>query len=127
MEAEAWQAVGALFTSGEASPHHALFRGAMKRGSPPYRLARSACLPSTCWLCLLSPVLQVVLLRTSRPSSRLVLMVQALTSSRLASAAPAPGGSGAGTSGVDVPSTVQAHAWVALGKMCLADEALAKK
>ena len=71
---------------------------------------------------------EMVLLRTARPSSRLVLMVQALTSSRLATVAPqCAASSNNGLAALDVPAMVQAHAWVTLGKMCLADEMLAKK
>jgi condensin-2 complex subunit D3 len=39
----------------------------------------------------------------------------------------APGGATQGGGGRLVPACVQAHAWIALGKVCLVDENLAKK
>lgn len=107
------------------------------------------------------------MLRASTPSSRLVTLVQALTSATLAAGltAAAAGGGGAsqqqipmptplvarleedgiaegevyegaaaGSAPADtavaaasVPATVQALAWVTLGKLCLVNESLAKK
>lgn len=37
------------------------------------------------------------------------------------------GGAGSGSGGRLVPASVQAHGWIALGKVCLVDEGLAKK
>lgn len=103
---------------------------------------------------------EVALLRASTPSSRLVTLVQALTSATLAAgltavsvserqtpmpmplvarrdeekgalveeetaAASAPPAST--DSAASVPATVQALAWVTLGKLCLVNESLAKK
>ena len=96
---------------------------------------------------------QVVLLRQAKPSGRLVVLVQALTAPKLASldsSVPAPiqvrlfntthaliqpcRQANQDIVGVWTPPgseapgmAVQAHAWVALGKICLTDEATAKK
>ncbi|KAK9813253.1 hypothetical protein WJX72_011494 [[Myrmecia] bisecta] len=73
---------------------------------------------------------EVALLRSCKPSGRLVVLVQALTSPKLASAPSAAsqqGASQAFSEGSEVPGAVQAHAWVTLGKLCLTDEPLAKK
>ncbi|BDA42617.1 probable condensin complex subunit 1 at C-terminar half [Coccomyxa sp. Obi] len=61
---------------------------------------------------------EVVLLRQAKPSGRLVVLVQALTAPKLATLESTPS---------SVPAPIQAHAWVALGKVCLTDEATAKK
>lgn len=82
---------------------------------------------------------EVALLKAAKPTQRLVTLVQALTSPALALEAalssfsqPMPPSEsnerGQLTSGsASVAPVVQAHAWVTLGKLCLADEALAKK
>jgi len=103
---------------------------------------------------------EVALLRASSPSSRLVTLVQALTSATLAAGltagsaserqtpmtTPLVGSSGGKESALvegeiaaasapsasiataaSVPATVQALAWVTLGKLCLVNESLAKK
>jgi hypothetical protein len=101
---------------------------------------------------------EVALLRASTPSSRLVTLVQALTSASLAAGLNAVGGISerqtpmptplvaqraeeeeeaatmadektvtATTATASVPATVQALAWVTLGKLCLVNESLAKK
>lgn len=57
------------------------------------------------------------------------LYSQAMTAPQVvieAAAAAEPAATGRCTS-VKLPGAVQAHTWVALGKMCLADKALAKK
>jgi condensin-2 complex subunit D3 len=104
---------------------------------------------------------EVALLRASTPSSRLVTLVQALTSATLAAglsaasaierqtpmptprdarseedegaivegkiaATSAPPAASIATA-ASVPATVQALAWVTLGKLCLVNESLAKK
>ncbi|GAB4813688.1 hypothetical protein N2152v2_000734 [Parachlorella kessleri] len=90
---------------------------------------------------------EVALLRLCKPSGRLVTLVQAMTASRLGpshlgGSSQASQGLSQGLSqqvtasqaaildgvaGMEAPGTVQAHSWVALGKLCLTDEALAKK
>jgi condensin-2 complex subunit D3 len=94
---------------------------------------------------------EVTLLRASTPSSRLVTLVQALTSASLAAGLhaasekqtpmPAPivarnnedeevgamGEEESAAAATSVPATVQALAWVTLGKLCLVNESLAKK
>ncbi|KAF8073170.1 Ncapd3 [Scenedesmus sp. PABB004] len=84
---------------------------------------------------------EVALLRVAKPPGGLTVLLQALTGHRFIPSAPpsgAPGGSqqpgdgdGAGgaapAGGRPVPGAVQAHAWTALGKVCLVDEGLAKK
>lgn len=40
---------------------------------------------------------------------------------------PGTADAGPGGSGREVPAAVQGHAWIALGKVCLVDDALAKK
>jgi hypothetical protein len=98
---------------------------------------------------------ELALLRVARPPGGLTVLLQALTAPRLlpgmaAAAAgcdddaamvdagvPAPGGeageegsgaaAGAGVVGVDVPVSLQGHAWISLGKVCLVDEPLAKR
>ncbi|EIE24970.1 hypothetical protein COCSUDRAFT_83663 [Coccomyxa subellipsoidea C-169] len=74
---------------------------------------------------------EVVLLRQAKPSGRLVVLVQALTAPKLASndaahsSVPAPIQVSQGFEAA--VTAVQAHAWVALGKLCLTEEATAKK
>ncbi|KAK9842050.1 hypothetical protein WJX81_006195 [Elliptochloris bilobata] len=62
---------------------------------------------------------EVVMLQARKASGRLLMLVQAFTAPRLAAADPAVAAA--------VPAPLQAHAWVALGKACLVDEALAKR
>lgn len=83
---------------------------------------------------------EAALLRCSRPSPRLTTLVQALTSPALASQQAQQGAEfhakesrngsivlPSSARSQPVPSPVQAHAWVALGKLCLVEEGLAKK
>ena len=87
---------------------------------------------------------EVALLRASSPSSRLVTLVQALTSATLATElavsqsqpvasqhvnndATAAVAAASPNAAAAVPSTIQALAWVTLGKLCLVNESLAKK
>ncbi|KAL0028583.1 hypothetical protein WJX79_003483 [Trebouxia sp. C0005] len=71
---------------------------------------------------------EVALLRQGKASGRLVVLVQALTTPTLVAAAAADSQpAGSFVQGTDVPAVIQAHAWVALGKLCLTDEPLAKK
>lgn len=75
---------------------------------------------------------EAALLRTAKAPANLTLLVQALTAQRLlpsaAAAAEQPGlSSQVPGGGVEVPAQVQAQAWTCLGKLCVVDEALAKK
>lgn len=137
----------------------AAFVEALRKGTAGDKAAASpAAAPSALFI-----VGEVALLRAAPPSSRLVTLVQALTSATLASelaptqsqALPSEDGAAGGATNVSsgqehttapletavwasqgasqlpkaaaVPSTVQALAWVTLGKLCLVNESLAKK
>lgn len=104
---------------------------------PTSQPARPAALPQVA----LFSIGEAALLRAAKPSSGLTVLVQALTAQRVpgtvvdaaasqAAAAAQDAASGAaavaGAAGC-VPTSVQAHAWICLGKLCLTDEPLAKK
>lgn len=78
---------------------------------------------------------EIALTRQVKVPSKLVVLVQALTGPKLlttatafATASQQPGASQlAPVEGLTVPTALQAHAWAALGKLCVVDELLAKK
>jgi hypothetical protein len=91
---------------------------------------------------------ELALLRVSKPPAGLTVLLQALTAPKLLpgmataadaddpdAGAPAPAeadedadGTGAdGAAPREVPASLQGHAWISLGKVCLVDEPLAKK
>jgi hypothetical protein len=91
---------------------------------------------------------ELALLRVSKPPAGLTVLLQALTAPKLlpgmAAAAAAdmeeapapaaereeaPGGEegAGGAAPLEVPVSLQGHAWISLGKVCLVDEPLAKK
>ena len=81
---------------------------------------------------------EVALLRVVTPSSRVVTLVQALTSSTLASSSSDittsfsscttnTASNGCGSVPIHIPHAVQALAWISLSKLCLINESLAKK
>lgn len=99
---------------------------------------------------MLFTVGEVALLRAAKPSSGLTVLVQALTAYKVLASGPAAAAcqapqdvamSGEEAADVEVaaappaaalgagavPTSVQAHAWICLGKLCLTDEPLAKK
>ncbi|KAK9845075.1 hypothetical protein WJX74_010283 [Apatococcus lobatus] len=86
-------------------------------------------------VCSLFVAGEVALLRGRRAlPGKLVMLMQALTAPTMAGSAHVEQSQLLSSSqapvtgpGVNVPSSVQAHAWTALGKVCLSDEALAKK
>ena len=106
--------------------------------------------------CATFAVGELALLRAARPPAGLTVLLQALTAPRLLPGVTAAIAGGGGNGGIDldgltlggtparsgggdaaaaapedgareVPVSLQGHAWISLGKVCLVDEALAKK